>query len=173
MRNRSTEPVSGLNFASISRFIPNVRFAAVRMACSNALIRTDLSMFLSRPTCSRTMSSLASMAFPLIVTAGLHRLFVLGLLAGTVARLDRLRRLVAAPDAASALHHCVPIRDELGVIDIGDRQLERLAVDLDLDALVGHTAQDAAEVPPLTGRGVEWNLELDLRLASGEVREVC
>ena len=63
MRNRSTEPVSRLNFASISRFMPNVRLAAVRIACSSALKRTVLSMFLSRPTCSRTMSSFASMAY--------------------------------------------------------------------------------------------------------------
>ena len=65
IKNRSTEPVSGLNFASISRFIPNVRLAAVRIACSSALMRTVLSMFLSRPTCSRTMSSLASMTLTL------------------------------------------------------------------------------------------------------------
>ena len=61
---RSTEPVSSLNVASSSRFGPNVLFAAVRIACSRALMSTLLSMLLSRPTCSRTMSSLASMTIP-------------------------------------------------------------------------------------------------------------
>ena len=56
---RSTRPVSSLNFASISRCMPNAFLAAVRIACSSVSTSTCRSMFLSFETWSRTRPSAA------------------------------------------------------------------------------------------------------------------
>src|ERR1041384_2359634 len=75
-------------------------------------------------------------------------------------------------DAAPALHHRVPVRDQPRVIDVVDREPERRAVALDRDFAALDTPQDTAEVAALAARRGERHRELDLGLAANEVREV-
>ena len=171
IRNRSTEPVSALNFASISRFMPNVRLAAVRIACSSALMSTRLVDVLVPADLLEDH-----------VQFGFHRSFLLrryvasrlGFWLGAMARLDRLAAL-ARPTPLLPLHHRVPVGDELGVLDVVDRQLETSGRRTSIDDVGRRSTprEHAAEVAALAGCGsVQRDGELDLGLAAGEVREV-
>src|SRR5262249_46402785 len=75
-------------------------------------------------------------------------------------------------ESAPALHHRVPVRNQLGVIDVVDRQMKRLSIARDDDLAGIDAPEDALEVAALAGRERERCGELDLGLAASEVREV-